>query len=263
MKWLNINRQDIQLLSNLFKMGLRDRFLGSSLGMVWAIASPVLMLSIFTFVFGFVFKSKLPGAETSLSYIIWLISGYGPWLAISEGITSSTMSVSSNSSIVKNLAFKTELLPMSGGLMGIVPLTVTLVFLTGLIVVDGQAPSWNWLFLLPAIVVQFALVIGIGFFLSALNVFIRDVQTALPNILLLILFFSPIFYALSAFPPVLQVVSQFNPFYILTEMYRQPLLYDRLPEIWSVLYLCFVTAVTFLVGLKVFRRVKPYFDSRL
>jgi len=244
-------------------MSLRDRFLGSSLGMIWAIASPVLMLSIFTFVFGFVFKSKLPGAETSLSYIIWLISGYGPWLAISEGLTSSTMSVVANNAIVKNLSFKIEMLPISGGLMGIVPLAVSVVFLTGLIVADGQAPSWSWLFLLPAIVVQFVFVIGIGFFLAAINVFVRDVATALPNILMLILFFSPIFYSLSSFPPILKGISQFNPFYIMTEMYRQPLLYDQLPPFWSVIYLCLLASGIFVFGLKTFRRVKPYFDSRL
>ncbi len=70
----------------------------------------MIMLGIFTFVFGYVFKSKLPGAETSLSYVIWLISGYGPWLAISDGISSGTSAITGNSGLVKNLSFKTELL---------------------------------------------------------------------------------------------------------------------------------------------------------
>lgn len=261
--WLDFNKRDILLLLNFFKMSLRDRFLGSSLGMVWAIANPIMMLSIFTFVFGFVFKSKLPGAETSLSYVIWLISGYGPWLAISEGIMSSTIAVVANNAIVKNLSFKTELLPISGGLMGIVPLFVAIVFLACLIIADGRVPSWSWLFLIPAIITQFVFVIGIGFFLSTLNVFVRDVSTALPNLLMLVLFFSPIFYALSAFPHALQMVSIFNPFYIMTEMYRQPLLYNQLPSIWSIIYLWVFAIIIFALGLKFFRRAKPYFDSRL
>lgn len=263
MGWLGFNRQDVLLLINFFRMNLRDRFLGSSLGMVWAVASPVMMLTIFTFVFGFVFKSKLPGAETSLSYIIWLISGYGPWLAISEGITASTTSVVSNNAVVKNLAFKTELLPISGAMMGVVQLVVSVVFLAVLIVIDGRIPSWTWFFLLPAIAIQFIFVIGIGFFLSALNVFVRDITTALPNILLLVMFFSPIFYAISAFPAALQTVTLFNPFYIIAEMYRQPLLYDQLPPAWSVLYMTLLAVWTFASGLKTFRRVKPFFDSRL
>lgn len=263
MIWFGFNKRDILLLFNFFKMSLRDRFLGSSLGMVWAIASPAMMLSIFTFVFGFVFKSKLPGAETSLSYVIWLISGYGPWLAISEGIISGSTAVVANSAIVKNLSFKTELLPISGALMGVIPLGVSIVFLSVLIVADGRLPSWSWFFLFPAIIIQFIFMIGVVFFLSAMNVFVRDIATALPNILLLILFFSPIFYTLSSFPDILRTVSLFNPFYIMTEMYRQPLLYNQLPPVWSIVYLFLLSVFVFVLGLKTFRRVKPYFDSRL
>ena len=260
---LGFDRQDLRLLGNFFRMTLRDRFLGSSLGLVWAIATPVLMLAIFTFVFGFVFKSKLPGAETELAFVIWLISGYGPWLAISEAITASTGSVVSNTGIVKNLAFKTELLPISSALMGVVPLIVSLVFLAILMVVDGIAPSWRWLYIVPVIALQFVMLIGIGLFLSALNVFIRDVAMALPNLLLMILFSSPIFYPIEAFPRVAQAVSRFNPFYVITEGYRQPLLHDRLPPSWTLLYLAVVAVVSLFVGLTVFRRAKGFFDARL
>jgi len=262
-KMLGFERRDLHLLLNFLKMSLRDRFLGSRLGAIWAFASPVLMLSIFTFVFGFVFKSKLPGAETSLAYVIWLISGYGPWLAISEGITTATSSIVSNHALVKNLAFKVELLPTAGGLMGIVPLVVAMVFLMVLIIADGRWPEWSWLLLVPAMVVQFLLVIGIGFFLSAINVFVRDISAVLPNVLLLVLFFSPIFYPVSAFPPVLQKLAVLNPFYIISEMYRQPLLHGAIPPLWSIVYVSLVSLAVFLVGLQAFRRLKPYFDSRL
>ena len=116
------------------------RFLGSALGIVWAAANPVLMLGIFTFVFGVVFKSKLPGAETSLSYVIWLISGYGPWLAIAEGLSTGTSAVVANSNLVKNLKFKTEILPIAGALTGIIPLLVAILYLMALLAIDGRPP---------------------------------------------------------------------------------------------------------------------------
>ena len=90
---LGFDRADALRLLNFLKMGLRDRFLGSTLGLVWAIVNPLLMMGIFTFVFAFVFRSRLPGAETSLSFVIWLISGYGPWLAIGDSLATSTGSV--------------------------------------------------------------------------------------------------------------------------------------------------------------------------
>ncbi len=260
---LGFERQDLRLLVNMFNLSLRDRFLGSALGMVWAFANPILMLGIFTFVFGFVFKAKLPGAETSLSYVIWLISGYGPWLAITDGLTSSTTAVVANRSLVKNLAFKTEILPIAGGLMGVVPLVVSLAYLAVLMAVDGTVPSWRWLYVLPVVVLQFLLVIGIGFVLSALNVFIRDVSMVLPNILLLLLFASPIFYPIEVFPTAVQAVSRFNPFFVIAEGYRQPLLYDQLPPAWTLLYLAVIAGGAFVLGLRAFRTVKGYFDARL
>jgi hypothetical protein len=60
------NRYDIRLLINLFKMNVRDRYLGSSLGSFWAVFNPIFMLALFTYIFGFVFKVRLPGAETTL-----------------------------------------------------------------------------------------------------------------------------------------------------------------------------------------------------
>ena len=90
------NRRDLRMFVGFFRMLLRDKVLGSSLGMIWAVANPLLMLGIFTFVFGFVFKSRLPGAESSLGFVIWLVSGYGPWLAISEGLNACTAAVVGN-----------------------------------------------------------------------------------------------------------------------------------------------------------------------
>src|SRR5262245_41206510 len=93
------DRRDLGMLQSLFRMTLGDRFLGSSLGIAWAILSPLLLMGIFTFVFTFVFPNRLPGREGALPFVIWLISGYGPWLAINEGLSAATSSVVGNAGI--------------------------------------------------------------------------------------------------------------------------------------------------------------------
>ena len=260
---LGFNWQDGRLLLSFFRRSLRDRFLGSALGRVWAVANPLLLLLTFTFVFGFVFKSRLPGVEGSIGYTIWLIAGYGTWLDIVDSILSSTVSVVANTALVKNLAFKTELLPIAGGMMGLVPLSVSLVFLMVLILIQGAMPSLLWLWLFPIIGLQFLFVTGLGLFLSALNVFMRDISVVLPNLLLLLLFASPIFYPIDSLPGIVGKISQFNPFYVIAESVRQPLVYGRSPELWSLTYLIFTSVATFLIGLLCFRRVKGYFDGHL
>jgi len=260
---LGFQSSDLRMLRNFLRLMVRDRFLGSGLGLIWAIANPVLMLAIFTFVFGFVFQTKLPGTETSLAYVIWLISGYGPWLAIAEGLTTSTGSVVAHGNLVKNLNFKSELLPVAGALIGIIPFIVTLVYLVILLAFDGRMPTWSWLTMIPVAALLFAFVIGIGLILSAINVFVRDVILVLPNILLIVMFASPIFYSISSFPNVIRPFMVANPIYLLAEGFRLPLLENKVLQAAPLAYLTVVCAGSLFVGLFVFRRFKPYFDSRL
>lgn len=257
------DRRDLGMLQNLFRMTLADRFLGSSLGIAWAVLSPLLLMGIFTFVFTFVFPNRLPGREGALPFVIWLISGYGPWLAINEGLSSSTSSVVGNAGIVKNIAFKSELLPIVGALLGIVPLLVSLGVIIALQLISAELPRLAFLSLPIVIALQMTFVSGLGLFLSALNVFVRDTSLALPNVLTLLLFASPIFYPLSAYPTAIQTVLQFNPFYIIAECYRAPILHGALPMMWMLAYLAAVSSALFLGGLWWFRRLKSFFDTRL
>jgi lipopolysaccharide transport system permease protein len=257
------NKKDLVLIFNFLKMNIRDRYLASSLGVLWAIVNPLFMLSIFTFVFGYVYKSKAPGAETTLTYAIWMISGYGPWLAISEGMMASTTSVVSASGLIKNMSFKSEVLPIAGALTSLVSLSVSMIFLTILLFVDGNIPTWHIITIPVVIGIQLLLVSAIGLFLSAINVFIRDVGYALPNFVTVLLFATPIFYRLEGLPRAIQVAAKFNPFYILAESYRQPLIHHELPHPLGLAYVLVMGLALTYVGLRFFRRVKGHFEARL
>ena len=250
------NRHDIRLLINLFKMNVRDRYLGSSLGSVWAVTNPLLMLCLYTYVFGFVFKIRLPGADTTLAYVVWLISGLGPWNASTESIMGASSAVVSASGMVKNMAFKTELLPVAGALVGIINLTVSLVFILVLLVFSGIGITWN-IFLLPLVVVlQFAWVIAIGTWLSVITVFVRDVMQILPTLLTALLFMTPIFYSFEQMPEIIQKISVFNPFYQISEAYRAILIGHHHPDVIGLFYVVIISMIVYIYGLAAFRRDK-------
>jgi lipopolysaccharide transport system permease protein len=263
MKIFDFGKQDIRLGINLFKMNIRDRYLGSSLGAFWAVFNPLFMLAVYTFVFGFVFKVRLPGAETTLAYVVWLISGYGPWIAMTEAIMSSTNSVSGSSGLVKNMAFKTELLPMSSVFVGLINLVVSLVFLMVLIVASGGHLSWYLLYLPIIILVQFQIFIGVGLILSAVNVFVRDLVQVLPTLLMICMFMTPVFYAVESLPVVMQKITFANPFYHMIELYRSVLIRNEAPSIFGLGYLAILGTAISAMGLLFFRRLKGHFDSAL
>lgn len=259
----HFDRNDIRLIGNLCMMNLRDRYLGSILGIYWAVLNPLIQLATYTFVFGFIFKARVSGAETTFGFSIWMISGLVPWLAVSEGLSVATSSVVSGSGMVKNIVFKTECLPISSALMGLVPLAVGMIFLFALLCIDGNFPSIHFLALPLVIVVQLAFLIGLGFFLSAMTVFIRDTAPLLTSILMLVLFFTPIFYAREMMPLMIQKITFFNPFYHLIQFYRDILLDHRWPDLFGLGYFVFLTFVLNLFGLKFFQRLKGYFEVAL
>jgi lipopolysaccharide transport system permease protein len=257
------DRRDFGMLTSLFRMTLADRFLGSALGLVWAVLSPLMLLGIFVFVFTYVFPGRLPGKEGTLPFVIWLVSGYGSWLAFSEGLNAATTSVVGAAGIVKNIAFKSELLPIVGALLGLVPLFVSFGVMTLLLALARQAPTPALVVIPWVIAIQVVFVSGIGLFLAALNVFVRDTALVLPNVLTALLFASPIFFSLAAYPERLRPLLIYNPFYVLTECYRQPILNGQLPPLWMGVYLVVVSALVFVGGLWWFRRLKSFFDTRL
>ncbi|WBY00716.1 ABC transporter permease [Ramlibacter tataouinensis] len=263
MTLFGFDRRDAATVWNFFRMFLRDRFLGSRLGTVWAVLNPVLMLTTYTFVFGFVFKAKLPGADTTLAYATWLIAGYGPWLAISESLNSAAQSVTGNSGLVKNMAFKTECLPLASSMLGLVPLSISIVFALVLLTVDGNAPTWHALAAIPGVLLSFAFLAALGVGLAVFTVFVRDFALILPNLLLILLFASPIFYPVEAMPSLLKNVAQWNPFFLMAEFVRQPLMFHVVPH-WS--QWTYVAALTALIGsfnLILFRRLKGSLSSLL
>lgn len=254
---------DLRLLWTFVAMNIRDKYLGSTLGSVWAIANPLLMLTIYTFVFGYVFRLRAPGADTTLSHTIWLLSGYGPWLAATEGLMAGAMSVVSAAGLVKNMAFKTEVLPVAGVLTGLVPFAVCSSFLGLLLLAAGDGLSWHAVFVIPIGVLQFAFIISLSFFFSAASVLVRDVAIALPNLLTILLFATPIFYPLESMPRVLQIVSYANPFFIISEAYRQSLVYHQVPSLLGLLYIAVLSVVIGVPGLALFKRMKAYMEARL
>lgn len=257
------NRYDVRLLINLFKMNVRDRYLGSSLGSVWAITNPLLMLCLFTYVFAFVFKIRLPGAESTLAYVIWLVSGYGPWLALQESILGATTSVVGASGIVKNMAFKTELLPIAGALVGLISLAVSVFFLFVLLVWSGSTITWVFLFMPVVMVLQFMFAAALGIWLSAIAVFVRDVVQILPTVLTAFMFMTPIFYPFETMPEFVQRVSFANPLYQIAEGYRAIVISNRAPDVFGLAYVAVVSFVIFYFGLRAFRRAKGSFDSAI
>ncbi len=261
MSLMGFDRADFRFMFNLWRMNLADRYLGSALGGAWAILNPLIMFALFTFVFGFVFKARLPGADSTMAYSIWLICGYGPWLANTEALTAASNSIISNAGLVKNMSFKTEVLPIATTMLGLIPLTVSIIFLLALQLLAGDGWYWSLAWLPLVVMIQFIFLSALGVMIAAITTFVRDFGIVLPNLLMIVLFATPIFYPLEAVPSIVQELMKFNPIYIIASAYRSALLGEQSFPLFLLLVLAVFSYGLLVFALSVFRRVKGFFPA--
>lgn len=252
----------VQRIYKLFRMNLRNRYLGSKMGMFWAILQPLTMMLTYIFVFAFIFKSKVAGSDNSIDYVIWFLCGFAPWMAINEGIMTTTSAVISGVSLIKNFSIQAEFLPLASAMLGIPQMIVGLVVIFLLSFISGLGVSWHIIWIIPVIIIMFLFIMGVGFFLSATAVFKRDMIQIIPTIMQLIFYFTPIFYGTEQLGR-LGKVSAINPIYQICDSFRKILFYHTAPDVLGLVYVTVLSAIMWVVGYRYFGRLKGYFESAL
>ncbi len=186
------------------------------------------------------------------NYILFLISGLLPWLGINEGVVRSTTSIVENAPMVRRLAFRSELLVVVPNASALIFEAIGLLLFLMFLMLRGAAPRLIWL--LPfALVLQFSLQVGLGWFLAATYVVFRDLLPILGFALSVSFYLSPILY------PVAGRFEKFfvwNPMTPLLGLFRSAMLSATLPTIGSLVFLLVVATAFFVGGLTFFRRAQ-------
>ncbi|MEA2645277.1 MAG: lipopolysaccharide transport system permease protein [Chloroflexota bacterium] len=177
-----------ELLRMLIVKDLKIKYKASAIGLFWSLLNPLLMMLVYTAIFGTIFGAQKP------EFPIYVLSGLLAWTFFGTTLPAATTSVVANSNLVKKTRFPTSLLPSSVALSGLVNFVISLVLLFGLVAVYRH-PLGPSLLLLPVLVfAETCFVIGLGLLLSSLNVFFRDVEHFLGIVLTVWFFATPIIY---------------------------------------------------------------------
>lgn len=242
----------LHLLRELIRRDFSARFTGSALGLAWAVLQPLSLVLLYWFVFTFMIPGGRAGGLGSF-YIYFLIAGLIPWLGVNEGLIRSTTAIVDNSSIVRRLPLRSELLVVVPNASALIFECVGLVIFVAMVLVKGMSPRLLWL--LPvALVIQLTFQIGVGFFLAALYVFFRDLTQVIGFLLSILFYLSPILY------PVGGRFEKFffwNPMTPLLGLFRSAMLASPLPDGASIVFLLIVASAVFAAGLLFFRRTQP------
>src|SRR5215831_4779020 len=246
------------LIQSLVSRELKARYRGSLLGFVWSFVNPLLLLSIYSFVFNTVLPNNNPRTRP---YAVFMFCGLLPWTWFSASLTEATSSLISGGNLIKKVLFPAEVLPIVSVLANMVHFALGLLILAAFMVAFHHYPNPSALPWFPVVVlVQLIFTLGLALALSALSVHFRDIRDVLANVLTLWFFATPIIY-----PYFLPTVERFlplfrlNPFFHLAVSYQEILFFERFGHARSLLLLGILSVGVFLAGYWLFDRLRDSF----
>jgi len=214
------------LLYTFTMLRLSVRYKQSVLGWVWAVLQPLALMISYTVVFSRVARVSSEGAP----YPVFVFIAILPWVFFSSSITNATAGLVNYGHLVTKVNFPREIIPISYIAVGMVDFGIASLLLGGLMVYYKVALTWNALYALPIIGVLIAFTTAVGLILAAVQVRIRDVSMAMPLVLQVWMFATPIVYSLQSVPPGLRRIYLINPVAALIESFRRAVLHGDSPD---------------------------------
>jgi lipopolysaccharide transport system permease protein len=208
------------LLVALSAHRLKVRYKQSVLGIAWAIIQPVALMLIYTLVFSIFTRVK----TTGVPYAVFAYAALLPWSFFSTALTNATNGLVSHAQLVTKVYFPREILPISYVIAALVDLLVASVVMTALMLYYDISLTWQALWIIPITLVLASFVSGCALVFSAMQVRVRDIGMAMPLLLQLWLFASPVVYPLNQVPERYRDLYMLNPMVGIIENFRAALL---------------------------------------
>ncbi len=260
------------LISQFTRREFQARHKGSMLGIGWSLVVPLVMLSVYTFVFSIVFQARWGGAHDGAiggageeSRAVFAVVLFGNLIAFnlfSELVSSASGLIIHNPNLVKKVVFPLEILPVSR------LLTIALQSLASfLILAVGAAIAgvlkWQFavapLFLLPLILLG----LGLSYFVAAITVFVRDTAQLMGLVVTVLIFLSPVFYPLQSVPEPYRSIVVLNPLTMMLEHFRGVALFGQFPDPTQFALTLLSSLVVLVLGFAWFMKLKPAFADVL
>jgi len=255
---------NIDLIRQLAMREISSRYRGSVMGFFWTLLNPLMMLAIYTFVFGYIFDFRrgdvdLPEGMFPLNLFCGLIvHGF-----FAEGINRAPVLISNNTNYVKKVLFPIEILPwVTVGASTFHSFMSFLVLCLFNLLVTGGIP-WTVVFLPVVFLPYILLMVGLIWMFSALGVFLSDIRQIMGMLTTALLFLSPIFYPVTALPAALQSVIYLNPLTLIIGQARDVMLWGKLPDFAALGLYSLVAIAVAVTGFAWFQKSRRGFADVL
>jgi len=232
---------------------------GTIMGVLWLVIAPIIMLSIYTFIFSRVFQARwetLPGDQNIYTFSLLLFAGIIPYQYFAEVTGRATSIMRDNINYIKKVKFPLEILPLGLGISHLTGFLVSTVILLAGVLLFMNKIAWTVIFLPVVFLPLFLFATGVGWLVAIACVYLKDVAKAWMIFLNLLFFLTPIFYPLERLPGYLRTVVRLNPMTVMIENFRAVMVIGVMPD-WTWFWISSIMGVViFIVGNAVFLRAK-------
>lgn len=256
--------QQRSLITRLTWRDILGRYKGSAGGLLWALITPILLLSVYTAVFSGIFQARWGQTGGPVEYALQLFVGLTVHGLAAECLNRSPVLMINNVSYVKRVVFPLQVLPVVTLLSALFHFLISFaVLVVFLVIVKLSVPVMGLLYL-PLIILPYLLFLaGVSFLLAGLGVYLRDIGQIMGLVTTILLFLSPVFYPASMLPPRLQTIFMLNPLTLIIEQSRAVLL-DGGALRWDLIGLYTLgAAAVFLLGVWAFNQMRKGFADVL
>lgn len=257
-------RENREMIFMLIKREVISRYRGSVMGIFWSLIYPIVLLSVYTFVYHVVLKGKWRGGdETKTEFALIFFAGFLVFMFFSECISRATTMILTNVNYVKKVVFPLEVLPYVTIGAALFQLFVSFFVWVVFYFLLRGLPSWT-IFYFPLVLFPCVLfIISASWFLAALGVYYRDIPQLINLILSVLMFCTPIFFPLSAVPEAYRSLFYLNPLTFIVEQTRDVLIWGKGPHWTSMLLVTVGYAILTWLSFIWFQKVRKGFADVL
>ncbi len=261
-EWMIAPVRNYQLFENFTKQDFLAQFSGSIAGFLWLFITPVVNILIYSFVFGYVFQLRALPEFGETEFVLFMMIGYLPWFALSDSVGKSTSLLLEKAGLITKVMFPVQILPV---VCTVIPYLTHLIGLSLLLIYLAWQGYFTLLWLLIPIVYlfQFLFTLGIVAVISALSVFLRDLQKLVSLCLTVWFFLTPIIYPISIIEnDSLKDLFVLNPMHSFVMLYREIILVGEF-DIKHLSSIAPISILSYMLGGWLFVRIKHAFGDVL
>lgn len=247
-----------ELLKNLVLKDLKVKYRDSVLGFLWSLANPLLLILVYSFVFGHMLRGGPP------NFAYFLMVGILPWNFFAQSLMMSTGSILDNGNLIRKVALPLEVFPVATVLFNLAQYLLALIVFFPMAFLFFKVPfAWSWINFLPLLVLQIIFTLGLCFILSTATVFYRDVRHFTEILLMLLFWLTPIVYDIQAVPPSLRTVLYMNPLSCFILAYQDALYHNIFSSPERFLSVVLLSFLSFVLGYFLFVIFKVRFPEEV